>query len=91
MAIMTESVVIDGTKYERQIDTTENEALAPYIAGQKAMARIGWDTGSYAASNTPGRKGPMGAAKQAQNHKNGCSRTTESALRVQREQRKLSK
>lgn len=57
MAIVKTKVMIDGVEYVREVDDQENAKLDPYLEGAKAMSRIGFDLGSYAASTIKGRRG----------------------------------
>jgi len=85
MAKTYETVVIDGKKYTREIDTNDEQARR-FMVSDKVQSSLGMRLDSYAARVEQGRKGPMGAAMQAQNHKNGLSSNQRIALRIARGQ-----
>ena len=91
MAIIAKTVIIDGTKYTREIDTEENAKIRRYEESEAVMRRIGYCIDSYAVSTIKSRTGKMAGAKAAQNQKGTMSRKTESANRIVREQRKITK
>lgn len=93
--LITEQVKI-GNSFQtvtKEIDPKEKEQIRVYESSAEAMARIGFNIDSYAASTFGvGKKGrKMAGAKAVQNCKNGVSSKERIRRRCRKEQNRLNR
>ena len=91
MAKTYQTVIIDGKKYTKEIDSQEDAAIRSFMVSDKVQASLGMRLDSYAARVEQGNSGPMSSAKNDQNHKNGLSSNQRIALRIRQRQAEIKR